>query len=190
MLTQKRSKSVIALGGNLPFQGSDPKLTLRQGVERIFNLGVSVVETSRFYHTPCFPPGTGPDYVNGAIRVETELSPGDLLRLLHDVEHEFGRAREQRWGMRTLDLDILLYDDLVLPDRAEFDRWHDLPPDEQVKATPAHLILPHPRLQDRAFALVPACDVAPDWVHPVSGKTIRQMCADLPPEAVAEVEPL
>lgn len=165
-------------------------MTLRKAIDRASELGLEICDISKIFRTPCFPPGAGPDYANAAIRVETGLSADGLLQMLHDIEHEFGRAREQRWGMRTLDLDILLFDDLVLPDRDAFARWHDLPAEEQVKATPEHLILPHPRLQDRAFALVPACDVAPDWVHPVSGKTIRQMCADLPPEAVAEVEPL
>lgn len=187
MLTQYRSNAVIALGGNLPFLGGDPELTLRNAIRRAEELGLLIRETSRFYRTPCFPPGAGPDYVNAAIRVETELSPGALLALLQDIEHEFGRARAQRWGMRTLDLDVLLFDDLVLPDRGTFDRWLDLPAEEQLRATPEHLILPHPRLQDRAFALIPARDVAPDWRHPVNGKTILQMCAELPEDAVAEV---
>ncbi len=160
---------------------------MRQATKRITELGILVRRKSQFYRTPCFPPGTGPDYVNAAIRVETQLSPGALLHVLHDIEHEFGRARKQRWGMRTLDLDILLFDDLVLPDQDTFDRWHDLPIEEQVCATPEHLILPHPRLQDRAFALVPTRDVAPDWCHPVSGKTVSQMCAELPEDTVAEV---
>ncbi|WP_461403921.1 2-amino-4-hydroxy-6-hydroxymethyldihydropteridine diphosphokinase [Falsiruegeria mediterranea] len=190
MLTQSRSKAVIALGGNLPFQGDDPKVTLRQAVDRAAKTGLVIREISRFYRTPCFPPGAGPDYVNAAVRVETELSPAGLLQLLHDVEHEFGRARAQRWGMRTLDLDILLFDDLVLPNLEVFERWHGLPLEEQVRATPEQLILPHPRLQDRAFALIPARDVAPHWVHPVSGKTIEQMCAELPEDAVVEVEAL
>ncbi|SLN21951.1 2-amino-4-hydroxy-6-hydroxymethyldihydropteridinepyrophosphokinase [Falsiruegeria litorea R37] len=187
MLTQYRSNAVIALGGNLPFQGADPKLTLRKAIERGSEMGLVIRGISQFYRTPCFPAGAGPDYVNAAIRVETELPPAGLLQVLHDIEHEFGRAREQRWGMRTLDLDVLLFEDLILPDRKTFDQWHSLPLDEQVRATPEQLILPHPRLQDRAFALVPACDVAPDWRHPVSGKTIRELTADLPADALAEV---
>lgn len=187
MLTQYRSNAVIALGGNLPFQGDNPELTLRNAINRAEEIGVLIRKSSRFYRTPCFPPGAGPDYVNAAIRVETGLSPGALLALLQDIEHEFGRARAQRWGMRTLDLDVLLFDDLVLPDRDTFDRWRDLPAKEQLRDTPEHLILPHPRLQDRAFALIPARDVAPDWCHPVSGKTIAQMCAELPADMVAEV---
>jgi 2-amino-4-hydroxy-6-hydroxymethyldihydropteridine diphosphokinase len=109
---------------------------------------------------------------------------------LHDIETRFGRRRAQRWGMRTLDIDLLAMGDSVLPDADTQDRWRNLPPDAQIGATPGELILPHPRLQDRAFVLVPLADVAPDWVHPRLGLTVRDMLAALPQADRDAVKPL
>lgn len=145
---------------------------------------------SRFFRTPCFPAGAGPDYVNAAIEVQTDLPPQTLLARLHDVEARFARVRDQRWGMRTLDLDLIATGGQVLPDAAGFARWQRLALEAQMQQAPGQLILPHPRLQDRSFVLVPLADIAPDWHHPVLQKTVVEMLADLPAEQVAEVVPL
>ncbi|MEX0329683.1 MAG: 2-amino-4-hydroxy-6-hydroxymethyldihydropteridine diphosphokinase [Ruegeria sp.] len=184
------SEAVIALGGNLSLRGHGPRVTLEQSLSAMVEAGLVIRAASRFFATPCFPEGAGPDYVNAAVLIETDLDPGQLLDLLHRIEHDFGRAREQRWGMRTLDLDLVCWGDLVLPDGREHQRWLTLAPEDQVKSAPDQLILPHPRLQDRAFVLVPMADVAPDWSHPVLGLTVRQMVAALPPADVAAVTPL
>ena len=175
---------LIALGGNLPSRSGEPALTLRAALEDLRAAGVRIVAVSCFYHTPCFPAGAGPDYVNAAARLGSDLDPAAFLALLHGIEAAHGRARDVpqagRWGMRTLDLDLLAAGDLVLPDAATQAEWRDLPPDQQARATPDRLILPHPRMQDRAFVLVPLADVAPDWVHPLTGRSVARMCADLP----------
>jgi 2-amino-4-hydroxy-6-hydroxymethyldihydropteridine diphosphokinase len=144
--------------------------------------GLVVHAVSRFYATPCFPAGAGPDYVNGAAVVECPeaIDLASLLAALHRIEARFGRKRVQRWGMRTLDIDLLAMGDSVLPDAATQDRWRALPAEAQIGATPGELILPHPRIQDRAFVLVPLADVAPDWVHPRTGLSVRQMLAAVP----------
>lgn len=98
-----------------------------------------------------------------------------------------GRERGTRWGQRTLDLDLLAMGDLVLPDAQVYAHWRDLPLEDQARRAPEQLILPHPRLQDRAFVLVPLSDVAPDWRHPVLGRTVLEMRDALSPEALAEV---
>ncbi len=185
-----RSKAVIALGANLNLRDHGPKVTLEKALDAVSRHDVVIRAVSRFFATPCFPVGAGPDYVNAAAMLETDQSPSELLHMLHEVEHEFGRERIQRWGMRTLDLDLVCFDDAILPDFAEFERWRTLSAKDQRQQAPDQLILPHPRLQDRAFVLVPMADVAPDWRHPVLGRTTAEMLADLPAEEVAAVTPL
>ena len=89
-----------------------------------------------------------------------------------------------------MDLDLLGFGDEVIPNRAEFLRWHDLPGDSQAKEAPDQLILPHPRMQDRGFVLVPLAEVAPDWIHPVLGQSVAQMLAALDPAEIRDVRPL
>ncbi len=145
---------------------------------------------SRLFATPCFPPGAGPDYVNAAAVIATSLDPPTLLGHLNAIEDRFGRQRVQRWGQRTLDLDLLAYEDLVLPDAATHDHWRNLPPEAQVRQAPDALILPHPRLQDRAFVLVPLAEIAPDWRHPRLMITVLEMLNRLEMAEIAAVTPL
>ncbi len=185
-----RSTAYLALGANLPSHAGSPEKTLALAIQTLSESGVQVVAQSRFFATPCFPKGAGPDYVNAVIKVTTDLSAKQLLGLCHRIEGQFHRKREIRWGTRTIDLDILSHDDRVLPDLPTFKAWLELPRDEQVRRTPAQLILPHPRLQDRAFVLVPLCDIAPDWVHPVLHRTANELRALLSAEELSSIREL
>ena len=181
--------ALIALGANIVSPYGPPEVTLHAALEEIAQLVGKVTGKSRFFRTPCFPAGAGPDYVNAAVALSTTLSAPAILSALHRIEANFGRERVQRWGMRTLDLDLLALDTLVLPDAATHAAWRALPPDLQKMRAPEELILPHPRLQDRAFVLVPLADVAPDWLHPILRQTVRQMRDACPAADLAEVVP-
>lgn len=181
---------LIALGGNLPSDTGAPETTLLAALAQLPKAGARVVAVSRLYETPCFPAGAGPDYVNAAAVLAFDGDPAEMLQLLHETESAFGRARQQRWGQRTLDLDLLAAGAQVLPDRATFEAWRALPLEQQMRRTPENLILPHPRMHERAFVLVPLNDVASDWVHPVLERSVAAMLADLPADARAEVRAL
>lgn len=185
-----RPKVMIALGANIDSVAGPPARTLAAALDRLGDSQLTVEAVSPFYATPCFPPGAGPDYVNAAARLTGLDDPDEILAILHRVESEFGRARDRRWGTRTLDLDLLAVGDMVLPDPATFREWQRLPPERQMMQAPDRLILPHPRLQDRAFVLVPLASVAGEWRHPVLNRTVDEMLRALPGALVADVRPL
>lgn len=150
----------IALGSNLAGRFVSPKAAVEAAMSALENVDIQPVARSRLYRSAAWPDPSDPDYVNAVVAVETALSPADLLARLHEIEAEFGRERRQTNAPRTLDLDIVDYGGLV-----------SVPGDSP--------ILPHPRLSDRAFVLLPLRDVAPDWRHPASGAAIADLIADL-----------
>lgn len=162
--------ALIALGSNLSSSAGSPAETLRHALTMLGRCpDLTLRSVSRFYATPAFPAGSGPEYVNACALLDSPRSAPDLLALLHRIEAELGRSRDRRWAARGIDLDLLALEDQVAPDAATQDAWRALPADRQQTEAPDRLILPHPRLQDRAFVLVPLADIAPGSAPPPAG---------------------
>lgn len=173
---------LVAIGGNLPTRGKTVGGSLQSAVVAIAAKLGRITAQSPLFRNPAFPPGSGPDFLNGALKVESDLSPEEFLSGLHEVEASLGRERHERWAARPIDLDLIAAGDLVTPDTATWRHWYQMSLDEQREAVPDRLILPHPRLQDRAFVLVPLMEVDPLWRHPVLNRTIAEFCAELSAE--------
>jgi len=146
----------IAMGGNLASWAGEPEATLVAAALRLESLG-HLTGRSSLYSTEPVGYADQPRFVNAVVSLETNLEPQELLRSLLDIEQEFGRDRSAGVanGPRTLDLDMLLFDDLVLDE--------------------AELTIPHARLAERAFVLVPLAEIAPEALDPRNGKTVTTL---------------
>ncbi|MBJ3764199.1 2-amino-4-hydroxy-6-hydroxymethyldihydropteridine diphosphokinase [Maribius pontilimi] len=180
----------VALGANLPGNAGKPAQMLLAALHLLDTKAFRLQRVSRLMRTPAFPAGSGPDFVNAVALFQTALDADRALAHLHAVEAELGRARDGRWAARTIDLDLLALGDRVVPDREVYLHWHDLPFERQKREAPDQPILPHPRLHERAFVLVPMAEIAPDWRHPVLGLDVAGMLARLPAGDVAAIRPI
>ncbi|MFL4469921.1 2-amino-4-hydroxy-6-hydroxymethyldihydropteridine diphosphokinase [Tateyamaria armeniaca] len=189
-LPQNRSLSLVALGSNVQSDVRSPAETLKLAVSEMETMGAVICAQSRLFATPAIPIGNGPDFVNGVVAIESGWSAREVIANLHDIEARLGRRRAERWGARIIDLDLLAMDDLILPDVATLRRWMDLPFDQQQQKAPGQLILPHPRMHQRGFVLIPLADVAPDWKHPIIRQTVIQMRDALPETERNSIKPL
>ena len=141
----------VALGSNL----GDKEANLRRALELLIERGVEIVKTSTFISTEPYGVTDQPTFLNGVCEVRTSLEPLALLHTLLEIEQEMGRVRLRHWGERNIDLDLLLYEDVVM----------DTP----------RLILPHPDMQNRDFVLLPLAEIAPELVHPILQKSIEEL---------------
>jgi len=180
----------IALGSNQPIGELAPPDVLKTAIDALNTRVGAIRARSDIYQTPCFPEGAGPDFANAVVTLTCDSPAETLLTHLHALEADFGRVRAARWSQRSLDLDLLAVDQEIAPDAATVQAWIDLPLQAQMREAPSDLVLPHPRLQDRAFVLVPLAQIAPDWVHPVLNRSVAEMCDMLPKAVRAKVKRL
>jgi len=149
----------IAIGANLPGDYGSPRRACAVALGRLWADDIALLKQSRWYETAPLPVSDQPWYVNAVIAVETTLTPSALLHRLHALETAMGRVRREINAPRVIDLDLIDYRGQVSTD------WPRLP---------------HPRMTERAFVLVPLADIAPEWRHPVSGQSLNALLADLP----------
>lgn len=159
---------LIALGGNVSCEGSSVEDQFCAAIEALEQLGVHVVRASSLYQSVALGPPQ-PDYLNAVIHVRSVLSPYALMRRLHAVEAGLGRERRIKWGPRTIDLDLIDY--------------HGSDVDTRIK-------LPHPRMQSRAFVLMPLFEIAPDWRHPKTGQSVSSLIQFLSPRQKNQIKRL
>lgn len=148
---------LIGLGANLPGANhQSPRDNIAAALLEIEAAGITVTGRSGWYASAPVPASDQPDYVNAVAALATDLAPGSLLTLLHDIETRLGRARTVRDAARIIDIDLLDYDGIIESE------WP---------------VLPHPRMAGRAFVLRPLQDIAPDWRHPVTGEGVAALLA-------------
>ena len=156
-----RHKILIAFGANLPSRVGEPAQTICAARATLAENFIVIRRMSSLYETPAWPDPADPRFVNAVAVAETTLDPGDVMRRLHETETAYGRTRSVANAPRSLDLDLLDYDN----------RIEEGPP-----------AIPHPRMERRAFVIVPLAEVAPGWRHPVSGRSAAELAAALSAE--------
>ncbi len=161
--TRSNPRVIAGLGGNL----DAPAGRIPEAIQLIATLpGTAVLARSRLYRSAPWGPPDQPEFVNAACLLETALPPLELLDALQGIEASLGRGPGPRWGPRRIDLDLLAYEGVAME-------------------TP-RLTLPHPRFLERSFAVLPAAEVWPRWVHPAAGRTLEELARTLVFETAAE----
>jgi 2-amino-4-hydroxy-6-hydroxymethyldihydropteridine diphosphokinase len=164
-----QSRVFIALGANLehPIHGA-PRHALEAALKELGRRGIAIRRVSPWYRTAPVPASDQPWYVNAVAEVATDLTADALLARMHEVEDAFGRIRTVPNAARLIDLDLIDFNGKI------------------AAGGPGRAILPHPRMEGRAFVLRPLADLAPDWRHPRTGATISALLAALPADQVIE----
>jgi 2-amino-4-hydroxy-6-hydroxymethyldihydropteridine diphosphokinase len=149
------SIAFVALGSNM----GDRKSYIRMAIDSLINQGIKILKESTIYETEPYGYEEQDKFLNGVIKIETHMTPGDLLETLMKIEDEIGRVRIIRWGPRVVDLDIIFYENQIIND--------------------VNLKIPHPDMQNREFVLKPICEIEPNYEHPILKKTMIELYEEL-----------
>jgi len=149
------SIAYIGLGSNI----GDRLENCKQALRLMNTARTQVLQVSSFYQTSPAGYTDQPDFINAAAKIQTQLDPVELLDFLQQIELSLGKNITVRWGPRSIDLDIVLYDNLII--------------------NQGRLQIPHPRMLERAFVLTPLAEIAPEMIHPVMGKTIAELAKNV-----------
>lgn len=146
---------ILALGSNLKFNNNSPLENIESAYEYLERSNIKILQKSHIYQSEAYPNKSDPIFCNSAVSIETYLNPFDLLNKILEIEQLFGRVRKEKNNPRTLDIDIICYDNVILNQE--------------------NLKIPHPFLQKRPFVFLPIRDLDENWKHPILSKTIDQI---------------
>lgn len=170
-MATERSGIFVALGANLPsVEHGAPRATLEAALQFLAREGVRILKRSSWWQSAAQPVSDQPDFINGVVEIDTTLAPEQLLALQHRIETSVGRVRVARWEARVLDLDLIDYRGLIRQGEG------------------GGPILPHPRMEERLFVLLPLQEIAPDWRHPVSGTGIEALISQVNSMKINKIE--
>ncbi|MBK6619880.1 MAG: 2-amino-4-hydroxy-6-hydroxymethyldihydropteridine diphosphokinase [Saprospirales bacterium] len=150
-MSNPRQQAILHLGANVGNRMED----LKEACARLELRAGRIIQKSGIYETQPWGNPDQPDFLNMALRLETKSNPEDLLRNIHTIEREMGREREKKWAPRIIDIDLILFGDLIIQTE--------------------DLMVPHPEMHQRNFVLVPLLDIAADWVHPILRETVEDL---------------
>ncbi|ACA44242.1 2-amino-4-hydroxy-6-hydroxymethyldihydropteridine diphosphokinase [Clostridium botulinum] len=141
----------VAFGSNI----GEKENYIKRALEKIEERGMKIIKVSSIYETEPYGVLDQDSFLNGVVKIETNLTPEDLIGELLHIEKQLDRVRERRWGPRTIDLDIIFYDDLIINEK--------------------DLVIPHKDMENREFVLKPLCDIDENFIHPVLKKSVREL---------------
>ncbi|KEJ00232.1 2-amino-4-hydroxy-6-hydroxymethyldihydropteridine pyrophosphokinase [Clostridium botulinum A2B7 92] len=141
----------VAFGSNM----GEKENYIKRALEKIEERKMKIIKVSSIYETEPYGVLDQDSFLNGVVKIETNLTPEDLIEELLNIEKQLDRVRERRWGPRTIDLDIIFYDDLIINEK--------------------DLVIPHKDMENREFVLKPLCDIDENFIHPVLKKSVREL---------------
>ena len=184
------TRCFIACGANIPGLFGEPQETLGVVFSELPKYNLRILKKSRLYSSVAFPDPKKPYYLNGCLELQVHCKSSTVLDCLKSIERKMGRGKGERWDSRICDLDLLAFSNEIRPSADVFDQWYRMPLRVQMTEKPSELLLPHPRLQDRAFVLKPLMEFASDWIHPILKISVKDMFEALPKEDQDSVVPI